>query len=120
MKHTDVNQSQLDEEESVVHCIAVFADNFHIALKESQGCRKSKIKVESAQNVILHLKELLFGIGVISDVNEILDFGGINLLILARNQQSSYSYQLESGLIYLYSFEKSVDNVNCYKEGFME
>ena len=70
--------------------------------------------------MVLHLEQLLLGVGIIRDVDEVLDLGWVDLLILASNEQCSYSNQLEARLINFHSFEKSIDNVNCDKEGFME
>ena len=62
------------------------------------------VKIKCLQNTPLHCEDFLFCVGVVSDVNKVLDDGGINLFILAGNEHGGYSDELELGAIYLLPF----------------
>ena len=67
----------------------------HMHLEQRVGIVKwggyGEVEFERVEQNGLHLQELGAGVGIIGDVDEILDFGATHLLILGRDKQGAWT-----------------------------
>ena len=66
-----------------------------VPAEEVEGERPREVEAESVEDPQLHLPDLPGGVGVVSDVHEVVDLGGVHLLNLAGDEHSRDADQLE-------------------------
>ena len=73
--------------------------NIHISSlgvpsQEVKGERSGEVEAESVEDPQLHLPNLPGSVGVVSDVDKVVDLGGVHLLHLAGQEHGSHSNKL--------------------------
>jgi hypothetical protein len=63
--------------------------------QKAQGQGPSNVKIECIQDLHFHVSNLLFSVGVVSDIHAVTNRGAHYLLIFSSNQQAGDSDQLE-------------------------
>mmetsp|Transcript_128265 Transcript_128265/g.411002 ORF Transcript_128265/g.411002 Transcript_128265/m.411002 type:complete len:344 (-) Transcript_128265:240-1271(-) len=95
LDHFDLHERKLEQ---VPHEVAVrlgAAVHALIPLQELHGRRAADLPPQHGQHRHLHAHDLLFGVGLVGDVDEVVDAGGAQLLELGRDEQSSDAHELQ-------------------------
>ena len=83
------------EEFGEVVLFGVDTGGFGVATEEVQRQRLTQVEVERPQDVQLHLTDLQRRVGVVGDVNEVVDLGRVHLLVLGRDPHATDANQLQ-------------------------
>ena len=67
------------------------------APQEVERQRSAEVELEDAEDVHLHLEDLPLGVGAVRDVDEVLDLGRVDLLVLGGHQHRGHAHQLQLG-----------------------
>ena len=65
------------------------------------------------EDVLLHGQDLLPGVGIVGQVDEVLDRGRVDFFILGRDEQCSHTNELDFGFEHVEDGEVAVHQVNC-------
>ena len=63
--------------------------------EEVERERPGEVEAERVEDPQLHLPDLPGSVGVVSDVNEVVDLGCVHLLHLAGEEHGSHAHQLQ-------------------------
>ena len=66
-----------------------------VPAQEVEGERAGEVEAERVEDPQLHLPDLPRGVGVVSDVDKVVDLWSVHLLHLAGNEHGRDSHQLE-------------------------
>lgn len=89
-----------------------------VFVKVHEGGGEKEVEFKGVHQQTFHSNEILGGIGIVGDLDEVFQLGGVDLFVLAGNEKGSDSDQLELGAVYGGFGEVSVGQVLTQVEGF--
>jgi hypothetical protein len=85
-----------------------------------KGGRMSNVKIKSIEDGLFHVEYLGFRVGSVRDVDKVVTFRGVNLLIFGGNEHRGNTYELESVAGNMFERQKAIYNGDAEKKGFGE
>ena len=122
LEHFDVDKWELEDilGEVFEARIGFEVADLEVAVEEAVGGGVGEVEVEVNQNHALHGKNFLLGVGLVADVDEVLDLGGVDFLILAGYEKTCDSDELEFLSLDGFRIQKSIDEIYAHVERFWE
>mmetsp|Transcript_49608 Transcript_49608/g.158716 ORF Transcript_49608/g.158716 Transcript_49608/m.158716 type:complete len:371 (-) Transcript_49608:136-1248(-) len=117
LHHLVVNERELQEvlcKVAVRLCATVHA---LVALHEVHGRGPADLEVQHGEHGDLHLQHLLLGVGLVRDVDKVVDLRGVQLLELRRNQQRRDADELQVPPQSAPPLQEAVDEADGQEEG---
>lgn len=93
-------------------------DEVQITAQEGVGRGDRDAKFQLGQYVLLHVEHLLAKVGPVGDVDAIPDLGGINLLVLAGDEEGGDTNELQFRSFDVDQLAVPVDEVDAEVERF--
>jgi len=118
--HLGVKKGKLEQVLCCVEHVLVTAGNFWIALKNTKRRRFSDFELDLEKNIALHFKNLFPCECLLRHVDEIFHSWWIYFFILACNEQSSDSTQLNVLFFNTYNAEIPVNDIDCNEKCFAQ
>lgn len=76
--------------------------------------------LERVEHAFLHLQYLFSFVGVVSEIDEVVDDGRVNLLVLARDDHRCHTDKLQLASFDLSRTEESICEVDRQKQGLWQ
>lgn len=112
LEHVVVHQRQLQEVPGEVVQDSVYFAHLDESLQEPEAGGVVDLKVQGVQHLHLLVKNLLFAVSVVRDVNEVFHNGSVDFFVFASYQHRCHSDQLQVLSGDFFFFEISVDQVD--------
>lgn len=116
LEHLVVDEGELAEVGGEVLEGGVGVRSAEEAPEEGLGGGGGELEVEALEDGALHLEEVLPGVGVVGDVAKLVDLGGVDLLVLGRQEHARDADELELRLGDGLAGEEAVDVVDGEEE----
>jgi hypothetical protein len=85
--------------------------------KEAVAAGDGNIVVQSLEHHLLHVKDLVAGVGTVADVDQIAQFRWVNLLVLGGNEEARDANELQLVTLNLLDRQVTVDEIDREVEG---
>ena len=74
-------------------CVTYFS-SFGVPSEEVEGERFAQVEVEGLENKALHAPDICLSVGIVCNVDEVCNFGGVHLLVFRGEKHTGDTHQL--------------------------
>ena len=105
-------QGAVEDEAGELDDLLVGVGRLEVSDEEGVSAGDGDLVLQSLENLLLHVDDLVAGVGTVADVDQIAQFRGVDLLVLGGDEKARHADELELGSFYLLPLEVSVDEVD--------
>ena len=105
-------QGAVEDEAGELDDLLVGVSRLEVSDEEGVSAGDGDLVLQSLENLLLHVDDLVAGVGTVADVDQIAQFRGVDLLVLGGDEKARHADELELGSFHLLSLEVSVDEVD--------
>lgn len=113
---TGIEETEFEQVESKMVVGEVEVDPVVVEVVEVESGDEREVEVQLEHDLGLHFDQLLEGVAVIGDVDEVVEFGEVYFRQFARDHQRGHSHQLELLSRDLCAFDYAVQNADCTEQ----
>lgn len=111
-------KSTVEDEARKLDNFLVGVSGLEITNKESVGTGNGDIVLQGLEDLLFHFENVLLGVSLITDVDEVAEFRRVDLFVLGSNQKTSDTDQLKARTGDLFLLKETVNKVDGQVERF--
>ena len=105
-------QGAVQDEAGELHDLLVGVGRLEIPDEEGVSAGDGDLVLQGLEDLLLHVDDLVAGVGTVADVDQIAKFRGVDLLVLGGDEEARHADELELGPFHLLPLEVAIDEVH--------
>ena len=106
MHHLVVCDGQLRQVLGEGVLVGVDLPGLRVTAEEVEWQGAAQVEAQGFEHQALHGTDVLLGVGVVGDVDKVVDLGGVHLLVLRGDQHGGHTHQLQLATANLLQLEQ--------------